>query len=930
MEHNLFRYIWRNSWRDQSVILVVVLISYVFYFISLDLPKQIVNQAIQGEAFEGGRMTAPFMDLSVGPIEWLGLPELTLFQGFDLERLPYLVALCFAFLFFVVVNGWVKQLVNTEKGRLGERMLRRLRYELYDRVLRFPITHFRKVKQAEVATMIKDEVEPLGGFIGDAYITPAFLGGQALTALVFILMQSVWLGLISVVVLAVQLVLIPALRRRILELGRQRQITARQLAGRIAENVDGTVEIHSNDTSNYERADIVNRLEQIFLIRFELYQRKFFVKYVNNMLSQTTPFLFYLIGGYFALKGQFDVGALVAVIAAYKDLPSPVKELIDWDQIRQDAQIKYEQVIEQFTPGGMLDPEQQSISDKPIGAPEGGLSAQGVGYYEEGGARLLDNAALEVGASDHLAIVGFNGSGKEALGQLLARLILPSAGTLRWGNADMATLPESVTGRHISYIGDETYLFPQSILENVVYGLKHQPVAPAKYEGRALMHFQRRIAEARRTANPLLDIHAQWIDFAAAGVADLAGLKRCIIELLPVVEMEDDVYQFGLHGRINPEEEPEVAARFLQARAALRRRLQQPDVAHLVEQFDPARYNRNMTVAENLMFGTPRGAVFDYSSLRDNKVLAAVIEAAGLKPALIAMGEKIAETMVELFADLPPGHPFFEQFSFVAADDLPLVQQLLNRVQRSGLDNAAPADQQRLIAITFPYIEARHRLGLIDGELEASLLAARRRFAETLPEEFRDYIEFYDPERYNAAGTVQDNMLFGRLIYGQAQAGQRIYRLLLDVVSELGLKSEVLAVGLEHGVGTGGRRLTQAQRQKVALLRALVRKPRILILNNALAPLEAAVQARILKGLRRQMENRCLILIADNAALCSVLDRVAVMRDGRVVEQGPLDRLARPGTALSDLGIGLQETANPGASKPEASKPNTERPEPVD
>ena len=84
MERNLFRYIWRNSWRDQSAILVVVAISYVFYFISLDLPKQIVNQAIQGEAFEGGRTTAPFMDFSIGPIEWLGLPQVTLFEGFQL------------------------------------------------------------------------------------------------------------------------------------------------------------------------------------------------------------------------------------------------------------------------------------------------------------------------------------------------------------------------------------------------------------------------------------------------------------------------------------------------------------------------------------------------------------------------------------------------------------------------------------------------------------------------------------------------------------------------------------------------------------------------------------------------------------------------------------------------------------------------------
>ncbi len=912
MEHSLFRYIWRNSWRDQSLILVIVVIAQVFYFISLDLPKQIVNQAIQGEAFDGVR-TAPFLNLTIGPYDFLGMPEVTLFEGFELERTQYLVALCFLFLFFVVVNGWLKQLVNTEKGRLGERMLRRMRYELYDRVLRFPLAHFRKVKQAEVATMIKDEVEPLGGFIGDAYITPAFLGGQALTALYFIMIQSVWLGLISIVVLAVQLVVIPLLRKRILELGRQRQITARALAGRIAEGVDATVEIHSNDTSNYERADIVNRLEAIFLIRFELYQRKFFVKYINNMLSQTTPFLFYLVGGYLALTGRFDVGSLVAVIGAYKDLPSPIKELIDWDQQRQQVQISYAQVIEQFTPDGMLPEDLQKLTDKSA-APEGGLAAQAVALYDEGGGTLLENVGLELAPDRHLAIVGAGDSGKAALGIVLARLVQPSAGNLRWGDADMETLPESVVGRHISYVADETYLFPHSIFDNVVYGLKHRPLQPARYEGRALEHYDRRMREAARSGNPQIDIHADWVDLAAAGVEDRGGLGQRIIELLPAVELEDDLYQFGLRGRVDPEENPEAARKFLEARAALRRRLQEPDVKHLVEQFDPARYSRNMTVAENLLFGTARGLVFEADSLRDNKLLMKVIEDQGLNPALMQMGFKIAETMVELFADLPPGHPFFEQFSFVSADDLPRAQQLLNRVQRAGLDKAAPDDQQRLVAITFPYIEARHRLGLIDAELEAKILAARRAFAETLPEEFQDSIEFYDPERYNATATVQDNMLFGRLVYGQAQAAQRIYRIIFDAVKELGLRTEVLSVGLDHGCGIGGRRLTAVQRQKVALVRALLRRPRILILNNALAPMESSLQGRILAAVRTEMKGRALVLVTDNPGLVAGFDEALVMRDGQVVEHGPVERLARPGTALAELGVA---PAKERASEPE-------------
>ena len=57
------------------------------------------------------------------------------------------------------------------------------------------------------------------------------------------------------------------------------------------------------------------------------------VKFLNNFLAQVTPFLFYIDRRLSGAQGRLDVGQLVAVIAAYKDLPGPMKELIDWDQV---------------------------------------------------------------------------------------------------------------------------------------------------------------------------------------------------------------------------------------------------------------------------------------------------------------------------------------------------------------------------------------------------------------------------------------------------------------------------------------------------------------------------------------------------------------------------------------------------------------------
>src|SRR3954447_9743331 len=108
MDRNLFRYIWTHSKRDQIIIFLVVLASLPFYFASLDLPRKIVNEAIQGKAFEKGRETAPFLELSFNLPEWTGGSRIHLFEGFSVGRLELLFGLSVLFLFFVLVNGWFK------------------------------------------------------------------------------------------------------------------------------------------------------------------------------------------------------------------------------------------------------------------------------------------------------------------------------------------------------------------------------------------------------------------------------------------------------------------------------------------------------------------------------------------------------------------------------------------------------------------------------------------------------------------------------------------------------------------------------------------------------------------------------------------------------------------------------------------------------
>ena len=309
MEKTLFKFIWRYSKRDQIILLILTAISFPFLYLSLDLPKTIINKAIGGK----------------------DVPE-EIF-GITIDQIDYLLILSGAFLALVFVNGGFKFYVNVFRGQLGERMLRRLRYSLLARVLRFPLPQFKKVSQGEVIQMVNSEVEPLGGFVGDSIALPAFQGGTLLTILIFMFIQDWMLGLAAIALYPIQGYIIPKLQWHVNQLGKKRVRNVRVLAEKIGEAVSGIEEVHANDGARRILARFTERLGVIYDIRYEIFRRKFFIKFLNNFIAQITPFFFYSIGGYLVIKGDLTFGALVAILAAYKDLSAPWKELLTYYQI---------------------------------------------------------------------------------------------------------------------------------------------------------------------------------------------------------------------------------------------------------------------------------------------------------------------------------------------------------------------------------------------------------------------------------------------------------------------------------------------------------------------------------------------------------------------------------------------------------------------
>lgn len=669
--------------------------------------------------------------------------------------------------------------------------------------------------------------------------------------------------------------------------------------------VDGIGTIHAYDTSNFERADASHRLGDIFRIRYDLYQWKFLVKFINNFLAQLTPFFFYALGGYLTLKGSLDVGQLVAVINAYKELPGPLKELIDWDQARQDVQVKYEQVFEQFDASNMIDDKVQKLSPGAVAAIAAPIVVSNLTLEDDSGSRLLEQASLKIEAGEVIAIVG--GSGAEALADAIGRTLWPTSGKVSINDVDILELPESLTGRRISYVSSDSYFFHASLKDNLLYGLKHAPLVEKQYEGAALEHRKWEIREAKLAGNPTIDINSEWIDYASSPAGDdkPENLIQAVLAVLDSVELSQDILEFALRSTIDPLTDLHLAARIVELRHVLRAELEKENLSGLIAPFELESYNSEATVGENLLFGTMRDSSQSIRTVIESEYFRSLMRETGLVKTLFEMGYTIAENIVEIFADLPGDHPFFQQLTFMTPDDVPVYQQMLQRLQSRSFDEANESERRAMLRLSFFYIEPRQRFGLLSPEIMNRIVEVRHMFHENLPDSLKNVIEIYDPTKYMSATSLLDNILFGKVSHRYTDASRRITHIVAEVMRKQGVYERVLAVGLDFNLGAGGKRLGPLQRQKLNLARALIRKSDYYVFNRPLPGLDPRQQEeiveRVITFLKQNNNNPAIVWVLSNATLSRMFDRVIVVHQGLISADGSYETLAQENGTFKDM-----------------------------
>ena len=694
-----------------------------------------------------------------------------------------------------------------------------------------------------------------------------------ITILIFMFVQDWVFGLVSVALIPIQGYVIPKLQKQINTLKKERVRKVRKLSEAIGETVAGAAEIRIHGTQHFTLSGFSKKLGDLFAIRLQIFQKKFFMKFLNNTIGQITPFMFYLFGGYLVIKGDLTIGALVAAIAAYKDLTSPWRELLNFYQLHEDSKIKYQQIIELFNPGELM-------PEIPIGKPSYShlhlpISIRNLSWVNSHGERILSGVNAEIAPGSMVAIVGDYPTRRTRLSQILTGLEKPTSGAVLIGDTSLESIAEDVFRRKLGFVGPDPHMFTGSIRSNFEYGLN---VFEPDFENDP--DKQLAVKEAVSAGNRL-PFEEGWAEKSLSVIQSESQSEDWYQDVLAATGAKSVVYQRSLLEVFDPVEKPALANDLLRARISIRDQLTKIARDNSVIRFDPDVYNFNATVLENLLFGMATDERFGCEECAVDPFIYQILTEQDLIDEAVKTGYKVTQQLLAKLDRKTISHQLIEHFGLEEDTKIESLRLMVDHMAKGkGISNS---DQEIALSFFLKFIPEEHRFAELGYRMSTKLVQARRNFTSQLPEDLKDAVIQFDATKYHPSLTVKDNLLFGRISSRHPQVTREINEIIEKTIDAFGLRGPLQRLLGESQVGISGSRLNIIAKHRISLGRSLMKRPEILVLHDALGPLDEDSKVEALKGIQALLPDCTVIVIDRQVSDYKLFDQVYEFK-----ESGPL------------------------------------------
>ena len=210
--------------------------------------------------------------------------------------------------------------------------------------------------------------------------------------------------------------------------------------------------------------------------------------------------------------------------------------------------------------------------------------------------------------------------------------------------------------------------------------------------------------------------------------------------------------------------------------------------------------------------------------------------------------------------------------------------------EKVGLVGRSGAGKSTLVKLLLRFYDAEHGQILIDGQ----------DITRVTQNSLRSQIGMVQQDNSLLHRSIRENIGYGRAHASDLdiqQAAERAHAMefIADLVDKDG------NVGWDAKVGERGVKLSGGQRQRISLARVMLKDAPILLLDEATSALDSEVEAAILDTLYDMMQGKTVIAIAHRLSTIAQMDRIVVMDQGKIIEDGPHDELLAQGGVYAQL-----------------------------
>lgn len=294
LPNGLFTYVWRVSAAQQVRLVLLTLIVFPLSMVPLELQRRIVNAAVDAQ------------DFSV------------------------ILLLAGVYLAFILINGSLKWVRGYYLGRVAEGVIRRLRF----RIVRTLDTDDESGEGAKVS-MMAAEAEKLGGFVAQAVADPLLQLGVFVSVFGYMLFVEPLIAIVAFAFFVPSLVLTPIMQG----------VINRYSARRIERVRELSADMTHDDFNGMDEAALAAHydplIEDIHGYRVRIVFTKHLLKVINNALGHLGPLSVLVVGGWLVLRGETELGTIVAFVSGYERLMSPARDLLNLYRQYSQMRVQY-------------------------------------------------------------------------------------------------------------------------------------------------------------------------------------------------------------------------------------------------------------------------------------------------------------------------------------------------------------------------------------------------------------------------------------------------------------------------------------------------------------------------------------------------------------------------------------------------------------